>query len=62
MKKCNTIVGYSRVFIYVEIWLLLNGGPLSDAILCGSPCSENIFSSAEIVQLADVDDTILTTG
>ena len=49
-------------FIYVEIWLFLNGGQLSDTILCGSPCSQNIFSSAEIVQLADVDSTISTTG
>ena len=30
-------------FIYVEIWLLLNGDQLSDIILCGSSCSENIF-------------------
>ena len=51
-----------ELFRYVEISLLLNGGQLSDIILCGSPCSENIFSSAEIVQLADVDNTISTTG
>ena len=49
-------------FTYVEIWLLLNGGPLSEINLCESPCSENIFSSSEIIQLADVDDTISTTG
>ena len=35
---------------------------LTDIILCGSPCSENDFSSDEIVQLADVGDTISTTG
>ena len=49
-------------FIYVEIWLLLNGGQLSDIILCGSSCSENIFSSAKMIQLTDVDNTISTTG
>ena len=35
---------------------------LTDIILCGSPCSENDFSSEEIVQLAGLDDTISTTG
>ena len=62
MNRCNTIVCYCKVLIHVEIWLLLNGGPLSDIILCGSPCSENISPRAEIVQSADVDDTISTTG
>ena len=51
-----------EIFIYVEIWFLFNGGQLSDIILCRNPYSENIFSSAEIVQLADVDYTISTTG
>ena len=59
MKRYNTIVDYSRVFIYVEIWLFLNGSPLSDIIFCGSAYSENIFSSAEIVQLVDADDTTM---
>ena len=62
MKRRNTIVGYSRVFTYEEIWLLLSGSPLSEIILCGKPYSENIFFSAEIVQLADAGDTISTMG
>ena len=62
MKKCNAILVIQEFFIYVETWLLLNGGPLSDIILCGSPCSENILKYAEIVQLPYVDDTILATG
>ena len=62
MKMCNMIVVNSRIFhICKKIWLLLNGGLLSDIILCGGPCSENIFSSTEILQLADLDDTIWTT-
>ena len=40
--------------------MLSNGGPLSDIALCGSP--ENIFSSPEIEQLADVNDTISNAG
>ena len=51
---------FVECFIYVEIWFLLNAGPSSDIILCGIPCSENNFSSAEIVQLADIDHTIST--
>ena len=49
-------------FIYVKIWLILNGGLLSDVILCGNSCAENIFSSAEMVQSTDVDDTHSTAG